>query len=265
MGNNQVRLGGALSVAAGPLGRDAGVGVGVSDNAKAVAVYSYSKAAGLYIGATLDGVVTSSREDENFKFYKNLDATAERVLKGEIQPINGKNLLADELELFINRKGDYEPTESMLIKENQLANPNVNSSNKQSLQDSGRKLLAKALSVDEDLDDGWHEAKTENNEIYYYHDNGQTTWDKPIKPKPKAIAPPPPPPAAPPKKPPLIPKRSYKDLATVLYDYQAQQHDELTISKGQQISIVDKSDPDWFKVSLNGNVGLVPSNYLQLN
>jgi hypothetical protein len=32
---------------------------------------------------------------------------------------------------------------------------------------------------DGDLPPGWHQAVSDDGEVYYYHDNGQTTWDRP--------------------------------------------------------------------------------------
>lgn len=62
MGKGQVTFGGNLSMAAGPVGRDIEAHVGLSNTKEVVAAYSYSKAQGLYIGATLEGAFVSSRK-----------------------------------------------------------------------------------------------------------------------------------------------------------------------------------------------------------
>ncbi|MBN3298282.1 ITSN1 protein, partial [Amia calva] len=49
-----------------------------------------------------------------------------------------------------------------------------------------------------------------------------------------------------------------------MYDYIAQNDDELAFGKGQIINVLSKEDPDWWKGELNGNVGLFPSNYVKL-
>ncbi|XP_040279078.1 intersectin-1 isoform X2 [Bufo bufo] len=49
-----------------------------------------------------------------------------------------------------------------------------------------------------------------------------------------------------------------------MYDYIAQNDDELAFSKGQVINVLNKEDPDWWKGELNGHVGLFPSNYVKL-
>ncbi|XP_064261262.1 intersectin-1 isoform X2 [Passer domesticus] len=49
-----------------------------------------------------------------------------------------------------------------------------------------------------------------------------------------------------------------------MYDYSAQNDDELAFSKGQIITVLNREDPDWWKGEVNGHVGLFPSNYVKL-
>ncbi|XP_045140771.1 intersectin-1 isoform X5 [Echinops telfairi] len=49
-----------------------------------------------------------------------------------------------------------------------------------------------------------------------------------------------------------------------MYDYTAQNDDELAFSKGQLINVLNKEDPDWWKGEVSGQVGLFPSNYVKL-
>ncbi|XP_069492319.1 intersectin-1 isoform X2 [Ambystoma mexicanum] len=49
-----------------------------------------------------------------------------------------------------------------------------------------------------------------------------------------------------------------------MYDYIAQNDDELAFAKGQIINVINKEDPDWWKGEVNGHVGLFPSNYVKL-
>ncbi|XP_072900992.1 intersectin-1 isoform X3 [Hemitrygon akajei] len=49
-----------------------------------------------------------------------------------------------------------------------------------------------------------------------------------------------------------------------MYDYIAQNDDELAFTKGQIIGVLNKDDPDWWKGELNGVTGLFPSNYVKL-
>ncbi|XP_030184239.1 intersectin-1 isoform X4 [Lynx canadensis] len=49
-----------------------------------------------------------------------------------------------------------------------------------------------------------------------------------------------------------------------MYDYIAQNDDELAFNKGQIINVLNKEDPDWWKGEVSGQVGLFPSNYVKL-
>ncbi|CAJ1077124.1 intersectin-2a isoform X3 [Xyrichtys novacula] len=49
-----------------------------------------------------------------------------------------------------------------------------------------------------------------------------------------------------------------------MYDYTAANPDELSFSKGQLISILDKTNPDWWKGETNGVTGLLPTNYVKM-
>jgi len=52
------------------------------------------------------------------------------------------------------------------------------------------------------------------------------------------------------------------EQVVALYNYQAQNDDEMSFSKSSVINVVDNSDPDWWKGELNGQTGLFPSNYV---
>ncbi|XP_053781798.1 intersectin-2 isoform X2 [Desmodus rotundus] len=49
-----------------------------------------------------------------------------------------------------------------------------------------------------------------------------------------------------------------------MYDYVANNEDELNFSKGQVISVLNKDDPDWWQGEINGVTGLFPSNYVKM-
>nr|XP_019585805.1 PREDICTED: intersectin-1 isoform X8 [Rhinolophus sinicus] len=49
-----------------------------------------------------------------------------------------------------------------------------------------------------------------------------------------------------------------------MYDYTAQNDDELAFNKGQLINVLNREDPDWWKGEVSGQVGLFPSNYVKL-
>uniref|UniRef100_A0A8K9X0D9 Intersectin-2-like n=1 Tax=Oncorhynchus mykiss TaxID=8022 RepID=A0A8K9X0D9_ONCMY len=49
-----------------------------------------------------------------------------------------------------------------------------------------------------------------------------------------------------------------------MYDYKAANEDEMSFSKGQMISVFDKTNPDWWKGEVNGITGLFPTNYVKM-
>ncbi|KAL1924206.1 uncharacterized protein VTP21DRAFT_7241 [Calcarisporiella thermophila] len=52
--------------------------------------------------------------------------------------------------------------------------------------------------------------------------------------------------------------------ARVLFDYTAAAGDELTLTSGSTINVLDSSDASWWRAESGGRVGMVPSNYLEM-
>ena len=76
-GGNSLKLGGNVSVAAGPIGRDASA---ATDGRAQAAIYSYSISKGLFAGLALDGSVINQNRDAN-KAYWHRDISAQAALK----------------------------------------------------------------------------------------------------------------------------------------------------------------------------------------
>nr|XP_033795672.1 intersectin-2 isoform X2 [Geotrypetes seraphini] len=49
-----------------------------------------------------------------------------------------------------------------------------------------------------------------------------------------------------------------------MYDYTANNEDELSFTKGQLINVINKDDPDWWQGEIGGITGLFPSNYVKM-
>ncbi len=75
-----VTLGGALGVAAGPVGRSAEGGVALQ-----AAMYSYSRSQGLFAGISLEGTVIGTRDELNAAYYGG-PVQAKDILAGKVQP-----------------------------------------------------------------------------------------------------------------------------------------------------------------------------------
>ncbi|EAW06588.1 SYLF and SH3 domain-containing protein [Aspergillus clavatus NRRL 1] len=77
-------LGGNVSIAAGPVGRNAEA-AGAASTKGVAAVFSYSKTKGLFAGVSLEGSMLVERKDANEKMY-NSRVSARQLLSGTIRP-----------------------------------------------------------------------------------------------------------------------------------------------------------------------------------
>jgi len=86
-----VQLGGALSVAAGPVGRTA-----AADVMPKAAIYTYSRSQGLFAGASLEGTVLVTNKGANADYYGRR-VSAEDILSGQVAPPKGAHVLLNKL------------------------------------------------------------------------------------------------------------------------------------------------------------------------
>jgi len=77
-------FGGNVSIAAGPVGRNAEA-AGAASLKGVAAVFSYSKTKGLFAGVSLEGSAIIERRDANEKLY-NSRITAAQILEGGVRP-----------------------------------------------------------------------------------------------------------------------------------------------------------------------------------
>ncbi len=77
---NQFKMGADVSVAAGPVGRDAEAS---TDLAMRAEILSYSRARGLFAGVTLKGSVVKEDKDANERFYRRRLGTRDIVFDGK--------------------------------------------------------------------------------------------------------------------------------------------------------------------------------------
>jgi hypothetical protein len=52
--------------------------------------------------------------------------------------------------------------------------------------------------------------------------------------------------------------------ATALYPYTGGNPDELPFAEGDTLTVINRSDPDWWKVEQDGLVFIVPAGYVEL-
>lgn len=79
-----ITLGGNISVAAGPLGRNAEV-AGNASARNVAAIFSYSKTKGIFAGVSLEGSAIVERREANRKFYGDM-CKARYILSGRVAP-----------------------------------------------------------------------------------------------------------------------------------------------------------------------------------
>lgn len=89
-----VTLGGALSVAAGPVGRAAEANVAIQ-----AAMYTYSRSQGIFAGVSLEGTVIGTRNEANAEYYGK-PVTAKDILAGKVKPPAGARKLLRELSKY---------------------------------------------------------------------------------------------------------------------------------------------------------------------
>ncbi|KAG2160135.1 uncharacterized protein EDB93DRAFT_1113566 [Suillus bovinus] len=83
MSAGNLTLGGNMSVAVGPLGRNGEAIGSLNSSGKVAAMYSYSKTRGLFGGVSIEGSVIVERHDANTLAYKQ-DVTAKMLLSGAV-------------------------------------------------------------------------------------------------------------------------------------------------------------------------------------
>jgi lipid-binding SYLF domain-containing protein len=87
--NSSVKLGGDVSVAAGPVG----AGVGGATAGLSADLLLYSRAKGLYGGFSVDGAVVSVRESLNKAYYGKDVKTTDVLVRGAAKNPKAKPLL----------------------------------------------------------------------------------------------------------------------------------------------------------------------------
>ncbi|KAG6884281.1 hypothetical protein C0993_012512, partial [Termitomyces sp. T159_Od127] len=97
MAAGSLTLGGNLSIALGPLGRNGEALGSLNTSGKVAAMYSYSKTRGLFGGLSVEGSVIVERQDANYKAY-NSPVTARMLLGGVVDPPEWASYLIHTLE-----------------------------------------------------------------------------------------------------------------------------------------------------------------------
>ncbi|CDO71202.1 hypothetical protein BN946_scf184845.g73 [Trametes cinnabarina] len=104
MSAGSLTLGGNLSIAVGPLGRNGEAIGSLNTSGKVAAMYSYSKTRGLFGGVSIEGSVIVERQDANAQAYR-ADVTVKQLLSGAIPPPEWASPLIKTLEACTGMPG----------------------------------------------------------------------------------------------------------------------------------------------------------------
>ncbi|KAI8370102.1 hypothetical protein EDC96DRAFT_102283 [Choanephora cucurbitarum] len=244
-----VTLGGNISIAAGPIGRNAEAS-GSATFKHVSAVYSYNKTRGLFAGVSLEGSVIITRSDANEKLYGER-VTAKELLNGSVPPPREADSLYRALNAKFHTLGNnnYQRTIQRESTTTQYKSTNIS-----------RPGTLRLPPVNQPI-----HSPPPPSQPFYSHN--QPTPSAPSQPQqqiptdtkimPRAV-PPPPPPTAP------LGRKTIR--AKALYDFIGQETGDLSFKTGDIITILEATDSqhDWWSGSLNGQKGAFPANYVEL-
>ncbi|KAI8328511.1 hypothetical protein BC941DRAFT_444823 [Chlamydoabsidia padenii] len=286
-----VTLGGNVSIAAGPLGRNAEAS-GSASLKHIAAIYAYSKTRGLFAGVSLEGSVIVTRGDANEKLYGRR-VTAKELLNGSVAPPPEADALYRALNAKFHTLGN---TGSMYQRGSEDGSSPTYKSTNISARGSLRQpppvrqiagygapaLLPPPESPYNNNTYGSNGHLNGNNGYNANHNNtNQYSAAGPpsYTPSPQAHhqpshtsyqspqsdfkrAPPPPPPTS--RKP--APARPAEPTARAVYAFVGEQEGDLSFNENDIITIVQKSDSqdDWWTGKIGSRQGVFPANYVQL-
>ncbi|KFP92363.1 SH3 domain-containing YSC84-like 1, partial [Apaloderma vittatum] len=224
-------LGGNLTVAIGPLGRNLEGDVALRSSA---AVYTYCKSRGLFAGVSLEGTCLIERKETNRKFYGQ-DIRASAILLGDVPfPAQAEDLyqtLASFTEVYENEEQKNNPGKSVREQRRvcytsfpyrlfHLPNSDFdcNVVSHINLRMNHKTFAALILSFT-------CPARIQGN-----------SWSNPVE-------------------------------VTALYSFEGQQPGDLTFKAGDKITVTTKTNSqfDWWEGTVGGQTGIFPANYVAIS
>ncbi|KAI9028297.1 hypothetical protein CLU79DRAFT_885167 [Phycomyces nitens] len=268
-----VTLGGNVSVAAGPIGRNAEAS-GSASFKHIAAIFSYSKTKGLFAGVSIEGSVVVTRGDANEKFYGKR-VTAKELLSGKIPPPPEADVLYRALNARFHslgstgalyNRGDNQSftfTTSSISGPGQLRQPLSNQPN------TGRYGAPPPPPPTQK-----YGAPPTPSAPTSYNQSQTTTPPGNYSAPPPSYSQYPQPPgglSAPtgakrPPPPPPVSRKPREETAKAMYDFAGEQPGDLSFKTGDIITIVEKSDSqeDWWTGRIGTRQGVFPANFVTL-
>lgn len=283
-----ITLGGNVSVAAGPLGRNAEAAASASLGGVA-AVFSYSKTKGIFAGVSVEGSVIIERREANRKIYGE-KCKSKMILTGRVRPPPAADPLFRVLESRAFNPSDrvrgddvddfYDDIPSSFDSSDMDSQrPNTKSSRRRG------ESIRSSRSYQDSFDDDF--ADDDPNDVSGYYSNARnrrtsTRWEDDVydrdvddattRMQNSKISDAPSRPRT--EKPDfgLSPSTHSRTAssgapkAVALYTFKGEQSGDLPFRKGDVITILKKSESqdDWWTGRNNGQEGIFPANYVEL-
>ncbi|KAI0403317.1 hypothetical protein F4802DRAFT_572446 [Xylaria palmicola] len=266
-----ITLGGNVSIAAGPVGRNAEA-AGAASLRSIAGIFSYSKTKGLFAGVSLEGSAIVERRDANEKLYGQR-LTAQQLLTGAVRPPPQAGPLLNVLNSRI-----FSGTRQGVVEDNMYNDVPVYDERHDDVVWNGQRGSAygegqvnspkRSNTWQDDVYDrpgsgGINRSNTMGSrgagDDYVYRDrpaetSGTGSGTGPTRP------------AAP--KPNFASKQALlkKNEAVALFTFEADQPGDLGFKKGDIITVLKKtdSDNDWWTGMIGSKHGVFPSNYVKM-
>ncbi|KAI0026101.1 hypothetical protein F4780DRAFT_718471 [Xylariomycetidae sp. FL0641] len=273
-----ITLGGNVSIAAGPVGRNAEA-AGAASLKSVAGIFSYSKTKGLFAGVSLEGSAIVERRDANEKLYGQR-LTAAQLLNGAVRPPPQASPLMGILNsrIFAGVRQGQSADDNMYNDvpvyddrhDDVVWNGQRGSAYGEVGQNNSFGAPKRASTWQDDIYDAPSARINRSSTIgahgvgddYVYRDRPSPSASS--FPEEKRSAPGRP--TAP--KPNLANKQSMmkKNEAVALYTFEADQPGDLGFKKGDVITVLKKteSDNDWWTGMIGSRHGIFPSNYVKM-
>lgn len=253
-----ITLGGNMSVAAGPFGRNAEADASASAGGVA-AIFSYSKSKGLFAGISVEGSAIIERREANRKIYGD-NCTSKLILSGRVQPPATFDTLYDVLNsrAFSSDSTDYYDSDFYSdipnsFRTEYFSGENIASHSKEGHDNDSdshptrhrhhndRERASDRLSCDREYDRKFND----NDQIDIDEDKILATNDGL---KNNEV------------------ESGKKMRALALYDFNGVEMTDLAFKKGDIIEVIKKTDTqnDWWYGNLNNKTGNFPANYVEI-
>ncbi|KAK7742279.1 hypothetical protein SLS53_004422 [Cytospora paraplurivora] len=272
-------LGGNVSIAAGPVGRNAEA-AGAASLKSVAGIFAYSKTKGLFAGVSLEGSAIIERKDANTKLYGRPVSAAQLLTGSERPPSQAAPLLSILNSRVFNSTGSigrssdsmyndvpvYDSSHDDVVWNGKRGTAYGEGQSRNSFHGSAPSQESfgaprRATTWQDDVYDNprqYSRANTQDVTVPREYQAQQQTY-----PEKKAG---PGRPAAP--KPNFASKQALmkKNEAVALFTFEAEQPGDLGFKKGDIITVLKKteSDNDWWTGMIGQRHGTFPSNYVQM-